>query len=432
MVQEYLQDPFIGRKRELEIYRSWLVNMWDRRILYFYDHEPDEQKKGGVGKTRLLEQCVALTRKQYPDITVVMIDFFSVADRDSIAIAVHIYKQLKKQYPQWSADAFPRALEEYEKWLRGWLSRGSEQDLQLKDEQSSELRSRLAEALHDDLDELNKQLYQAWRALIVFFDTFENIEDNPSVAVLSPRRKFPDDYCFSHIGFVIAGRNPLDWTHINWQGREKKVQSEALKPFTPEEIVEYMDSQAITLNTDEFQDQALVQCTGGRPILLGLVADIVKSHTQSLENLLKVPIVKFEEHLVSLINSNLVYQISAVDVSQPSWIILFMAHAYHHFNLSLLKWLLQQEPLRGLVSEEDDPQKLLTTISHLSFVRHSTSGEDFVLHDEMRPLVNKYCWAVLDPYKELRQEVSRRVIEYYENILTQEYSSDPRIELLQD
>src|SRR5260370_18214881 len=95
-----------------------------------------------------------------------------------------------------------------------------------------------------------------------------------------------------------------------------------------------------------------------------------------------------------------------------------MAHVYHRFNFELLHWLFETTGMQGILAGNDDTtlnQQLLA----LSFVRRaSTASDDFVLHDEMRPLINKYCWEKLDPDKRSRKEISKYAIEYYEKKLT--------------
>src|SRR5579884_2304963 len=90
-----------------------------------------------------------------------------------------------------------------------------------------------------------------------------------------------------------------------------------------------------------------------------------------------------------------------------------MDHVCHHFDVSVLEWLLSDiamnEPI-ALSSRE----ALVKALSELSFVRQSSTGNDFVLHDEMRRLVTKYCWDILDRDKRIRKDISHSVISHYE------------------
>jgi tetratricopeptide (TPR) repeat protein len=74
----------------------------------------------------------------------------------------------------------------------------------------------------------------------------------------------------------------------------------------------------------------------------------------------------------------------------------------------------QPEPIRSVNQEE-----LVKELLQLSFVRRSSTGDSFVLHDEMRRLVVRYCWEELDLDKRQRRDISRCVIEYYTQEFTQ-------------
>ena len=115
---------------------------------------------------------------------------------------------------------------------------------------------------------------------------------------------------------------------------------------------------------------------------------------------------QFEEHLVTQIN----YLQRPIDA-----ITLFMTHAYHRFNFELLDWVRRESLFdeRGLEkASEEVGQELLK----LSFIRRSNEGDNFVLHDEMRPLITKYCWDIQDPDQRYRKALSKRIIEYYTNL----------------
>jgi len=121
----------------------------------------------------------------------------------------------------------------------------------------------------------------------------------------------------------------------------------------------------------------------------------------------------------------LIPQINKIE-NPINWVVLFMAHAYHHFNLTLLEQILDQVSQLGpihRISREEIARKL----PQLSFVRRASTGDSFVLHDEMRRLVVKYCWEGLDPDKRLRKDISRSIIKYY----SQPPSTEPKNEAWQ-
>ncbi len=396
-----LQAPeqFIGRNNELRIFTTWLADPHAPHILYFHDAIEEPEKKGGIGKTYLLRKCQVLAREQYPDLAITSIDFFNVGDRNGVVVAERIVEALRAAFPQWVPTHFSETIAEYR-------NVNKPENIEV-----TEVRSALFKALATNLQDLDQKLAKEQKALLVFFDTYELIEQNPVIAALRFSQKFPDNYQFEHIYAVVAGRNALDWTHLNWKGREQEVQTVALAPFSQTEMVQYIDAE-LFYNIDKHSEQtkALYERTEGRPILIGLMTDVVNKRIKTLERLAAIPMQDFEAHLVIQIN-NLEHPLN--------WIILFMAHTYHRFNQEILNWLLQAANLKRLV-QDVQYDKLVKDLPTLSFVRRSGSGDDFVLHDEMRRLVNKYCWPTHDRDLRYRNEISHRVIEYYQDVEVKE------------
>ena len=91
------------------------------------------------------------------------------------------------------------------------------------------------------------------------------------------------------------------------------------------------------------------------------------------------------------------------------------------------------EVVRALV-EDIQYDKMVQELPTLSFVRKPGYGEDFVLHDEMRRLVNQYCWPIHDKNLRYRNAISRSVIKYYEDAIEKEPSQQKqqtyRVEIL--
>ena len=398
MLKQEELGRFIGREKEIGLFRKWLTNKdpdapW---ILYIHDALEEREKKGGVGKTRLLEQFALLAQELYPDTVVVHVDFFNVADRDGVIVADHVFEALQAAYPTWRSHSFAQNLVGYRIAIREGV------------EDLYEIRKRLSDALIADLQELDAQLRQEHRHLLVFCDTYEMVEQNPAVAALRSDQSFPDNYEFERMGVVIAGRNALDWTQMNWRGREYEVQTIAVSPFTPSEMLQYFEQLSdVTFPMLEQYIQPLYERTEGRPILLGLVTDVLRYRITSLDKLVSTRKEDFEASLVSQIN-NLENPIDSIT--------MFMAHAYHRFNFTLLDWILRDSQYTDLL-QGIDFRELTEKLYSLSFIRHPTASEGFVLHDEMRPLVNRYCWEAQDPDKHLRKLISQGVIKYYEQQL---------------
>jgi hypothetical protein len=219
------------------------------------------------------------------------------------------------------------------------------------------------------------------------------------------------------MGVVIASRNDPDWRHRNWRGREKEVLRVAIAPFSRQEMIEYLQVESIySMHTQPEQIEALYERTEGRPILVGLVADVLNHRVMTVNDLIAVPQPAFESYLVSQINQ----------LENPlNWVILFMAHVYHRFNATILDWILHKSSLKDVV-QVISQQDLVEMLSTLSFVRGSDTGGIFVLHDEMRRLVTRYCWTLQDPDQTYRKEISHCIIGYYKEQIARTQSEQER------
>ena len=396
MFDTIITDNFIGRGYEQALFREWLAAAEPEapQILFFHDATNVPEKKGGVGKTWLLNKCATLAKEWKPDMAIVSIDFFNVGDRDGITIAQRVVESLQQVQPSWSPLAALEALAQYRQGLGEHRAMPG-------------LREKVYEGLAEDLHNLEQELLSQKKQLLLFFDTYEMIEENPLIASLSPGCLFPDRYNWQHIGAVIAGRNAPDWNHPNWKGRERDVLCVPVAPFTPQEAIQFINDNSTIITTPELT-RTLYTLTEGRPILIGLATDLLNHHFMSAEQFAHVPPESIEHYLVSQINA----------LERPvNWVILFMAHAYHRFNPTLLQWIFDNSlGVQDLVTDIDI-HRLSVDLLQLSFVRRAGSGNEFVLHDEMRRLVNTYCWSIQDPAAEYRREISRAVMNYYEHAL---------------
>jgi tetratricopeptide (TPR) repeat protein len=402
MYKQQRMSNFIGRTKEVDTFLHWLTDTNAPSILYIHDATEEADKKGGVGKTWLLRRCADIVRQQYQDIAVVMADFFNIGDRDYLFLAEKILAGLSNLYPNWHPEEFLEAVSQTSRYEVFSSSQSEETS-------ESSIRNAATIALANDLHRLDPSPAEHNKTLLVFFDTYEMIEDNPIVAVLRRSQTFPDNYQYHSMRFVIAGRNKLDWQHLNWQGREQEVQVITLAPFDLAEMREYVDTEStydIPPNSETFK--ALYERTEGRPIIIGLAIDVLNNRIATVSDMLSVSRTQFEQYLIPQINK----------LENPlNWVILFMAHVYHRFNFTLLERILQSVPLSEPVQSISRDELLVRQLPELSFVRRPDLGDDFVLHDEMRRLVTDYCWAGLDPDKRFRKDISRSVIDYYEREL---------------
>src|SRR5579859_762538 len=135
MQQMEIESQFIGRAKELAQFAYWLDNASGPWILNIYDALEAPEKKGGVGKTWLLRQYATIARQRIPNLTVVSIDFFNIAERDGVVVAEHVVDALQQQHPSWDPQDFRVVAREYRDALT------------LKKEELGEIHAKLADAM---------------------------------------------------------------------------------------------------------------------------------------------------------------------------------------------------------------------------------------------------------------------------------------------
>lgn len=404
---EPITEEFIGREQEIDYFTHWLTDSSAPSVIFLHDALEEPWKKGGIGKTWLLNRLYNLVETDHPEIIPVTIDFFNVMDRDGVVVAERVVQALQRRFPHWEPERFLKILQEYHETVREELM------------ETVNMREHMGDALTDDLRILQGQLHENKVSILLFFDTFELVERHLVSAVLDPAHTFPDFYHFSRFRAIIAGRNAPDWTHPNWAGREHEIEVRPLKPFDFADTVHYLRVHSYVHDIESLAQEtlhALHERSEGRPILVGLITDVLNKRIKTPQTLISISRAEFEASLVEEINN----------FDDPSrWAVFTMAHVYHRFNATLLSLLMNRPGLKGLVPEMEY-QELLEAIPRLSFVRRSTYSDDFVLHDEMRRLVNKYCWEKQDPDERIRRDLSMLAVEYYTALIADEEREEVR------
>ncbi len=391
--QIFEQDHrFIGREKEIQMFMQWINDPTQTPLFHIHDASTQKNEQGGIGKTRLLRELYSFVEKDQPQMIPVLVDFFSPEDRDGITIAKRVARALQKRYPQWEPLGFEAALAEYDKMLQN------------RNADRTALREQLVRSLTSDLALLQERMRADNSYILLFFDTFERIEDNPVIAVLDTKQHFPDDYQSGRVRAVVAGRNAPQWSHPAWQGREQDVLLCPLTGFSLSEAREYLVENAPTRVALGEQPNETIQAlhahTEGRPILLTLLVDILNYREIQLAEIVEISSRnRLEETLVQWL-----HLIRPIDQ-----VIYFMAHISHRFDERILETIASMKMLAP-----SELTQLFMSVSQLSVVRASSSQHDvLVLHDEMRRMVNDYCWPREDPTKGFRSELSMLMIEHY-------------------
>lgn len=389
---------FVGRKREKEVFKSFLSPECPHTVLYVFSAPGDPAQKGGLGKTWLLQEFV---RYRDPPVTDSLlwssgiIDFYYLTNRSDVGILRHMTAEISGATKDAEgAAAILSSLEGYEQSLRTIL--GLQAQVALKREMQDEFAGWVRSAL---------ERTGATR-LVLFFDTFELIEGVGSLVdfltwVLHELRDCTRT--------VIAGRNQYAWGESTTplsRGSALAVLELPLGGFDPAEATEYLIQRGMK-GIDSEDARRISELVQGRPIILALVADLVSAGVYSVDQLTEVSQSELPEHLATRI----------LDPRFPpdSRIILAMAHVYHRFDEDVLRYLL---PRAGLDVHESE--EVAASLARYSFVKYYRSTGEFVLHDEMRALVAEYVWPKHDRVQEMRREISADMIKYYDTKLSEE------------
>ncbi|QBD78651.1 tetratricopeptide repeat protein [Ktedonosporobacter rubrisoli] len=404
MLEDQIKNHFVGHEKELESFQSWLEAPAQQAPLVLFLHDAGEGPKGGIGKSWLLHKCMSIARERR-EVATAMIDFFSIRDRSGPEIARRVVDALKQVYPDWQPAAFEQVFEQYQQ--------------EMKEPKNEEYTRLLRDSLVDDLAELEKKINDPGKHLIIFCDTYERIEQFPAMVSFTPKHIFPDTYGFAKLGFVIAGRNEPDADSVSWHGREHLVRHILVKAFTKQEMLRFIDDNLNVRDILPLQQSALdalYNQTQGRPILVGLLVDLLNQRIITLEKLLMKD---WKDRDREDFESYLVGQLNTLE-NPVDWAVLFMAHAYHRWDREILRWLFCEDELLPKDFRNGDIEAIWQRLSSFSFVRTAASGDELMLHDEMRGLVNKYCWQVQElQMGSSRHDLSESMIRYYERAIAQ-------------
>lgn len=388
-----MKQKFIGRENEIAIFKEILNNNTPEKpyILYIHDATTERSEKGGVGKTWLLNRFIEIAKKEYSDRYLIvdkLIDFYEIQNHNRVSILVNVVQQLEDLTTKKYFNPFHDALKQFNAAI---------------DAHADEVRMRLA---YEDLFAAYATCYRnvaegEQKKIIRFYDTLDAIEAFERV-LITAQKEFPMSELAPYSQAVIASRNEINWDNPNWQGRQKSIRILPLKVFVQSESKKYFHAYC-NMEVEDAKIDTIHEKAKGRPILVGLAVDLINHRVKNIDNLIAVSGEAFLETLVSYIN---------LFEKPRDVVITFMAHVFQHFDKKILHYLL----------EKDFPNynydSLARELPTLSFVK--SSGNQFILQDEMRRLVNLFVWQPQDPDRELRKKISAKMIDYYEQKLKAE------------
>lgn len=400
---------FIGREKEIEIFREMLQKQAPAEgkpegehpdtpwILYIHDATPKPEERGGIGKTWLLHKLIEVANEEFADKYFILdeiVDFSAMKNRDRLNVLQNLCRQLEVQTSKEYFAPFWKELAKY-------------QALRARSDVAPHKESTAYRRVLRAYARCHNRAMKSWgKKSIRFYDVFEAIE-NDAGYMMPAEVAFPMVELRKHSIVVIAGRNEFDWNKTWWAGRKGETQTIALKGFDDEETLDYFKAYAY-FGFDPERDKENVRriraLADGRPILIALAVDLLNSRARTFEEL--AGITDKEKFLPELVRGIL-------NLEKPKdKAVLYMAHVYQRCNVELLAHLLDAD--KGI-----DCEQLAEELEKLSFIRRKPGGQ-FVLHDEMRRLVNLHLWEKQDPTGEIRRELSRKAIDYYNRKIKEE------------
>ena len=385
---EMMPEFFVGREGQLALVGDLLGAPWGtRRVLLV--HGP-----GGIGKTQLLQE-IRKRREEYtrlpggPFVLTEIIDFDDISLRLTLNVGQRIVEELGKE------------------WFGDYLTaRDTYVRFQFLEADPETLRAQLQRADRLFLECYNQLAEQ--KRILLLCDTVEGIQGTDVWRYLLGMAGQ-----LNNTVLILAGRR-LDEARSELEGLwgKKVVHFEELSPFAEEEAADYFARTDVGVGLDPEMRDKLYLLTAGHPILIALVIEWLR-RDMPLDDITSRPLaelqaldeqtLKHKQEEFEAILVNKILELTIVDQA-----LLRMAHVYLRFDDGILQYLL------GL--SEAETREMSVELRDFPFVK-PRPREAYTLHDEMRRLVTKHCWPRVDPHETQRLDLSRRMVEYYNDLL---------------
>jgi len=376
---------FVGRKREIEMIESSIDAFGSLQICLIHG-------KGGVGKTRLLQEVHARSASSQRVLNnrvrvTGLIDLADTALRIPLSLEYMIGSQLGREFFQ----KFNSVRDDYTRW-------------QLMDVSQATLEQQLEFGYRTFLDEYNNLTSESRCVLLV--DTIDapvlgtELLDHFVERILSS---------LHNTAVIMAGRECKSLLCHFPVALESSTHLLELGGFSAEEAQEYFCGTTMGRSIGPDLQAKIQFLANGKPIIIALAiawlerdVPLPQLEELSLQQLQALP----QEELLKLrdgFEDALVRQVLGLG-EEIHPIITEMAHMERRFDAKLLAFL------EGITAEES--QALIAQLSEFPFVKQ-LPGEVHLLHDEMRKLVQGKVWPFIDPLGTQRKNLSLRAIEFY-------------------
>jgi tetratricopeptide (TPR) repeat protein len=388
--ESFTREIFVGRQSERVEFHNLLRQALDCQVLHLYGG-------GGTGKTCLLEWIAAeiLRLNQILDGATVepqgdellltvqnlrgrnlqhicatdnLVDFYKTAIHTPLGMLTDIARQLK--------------LNQFLSYSSGFEVKGIGAPGQWEEVQEHFLKE------YRELAEKNMT--------VLLFDTFEAAGPTGESLLTDVLPKL----CPNTL-VVIVGRRQVTFS------KNIRVTERSLSPLTDEDAIAFFRQRALTeqiISAEQIKQMNVM--VAGRPIYLALAIDWLVNAEGTVEELIRP-----QEDL----GQALVKHILQLKTPENT-AILYLAHIWRLGEPELLMHLLKMS--------EAEVTSLTERLGRYSFVKYREPGPDFngscLLHDEMRDLVQSYCWPDYDLSGANRKALTRLALEYYEQVLRQQ------------
>ncbi len=368
--------PFIGREDELETVDT-LIGQWGTVTVLCVGGP------GGIGKTRLLQEIMLRPPPTPKLLTTGILDF----DTPRLRVPGNLELEIARRLGQQRFQPYIHQLRELQQMQKAGLP-----DTRLEQEEQT---------LRDIFDQCYHEIARKSR-LLVLMDTLEDVQDTDVWYDIS-------DLIQREINtlFVLSGRRAE-----RAYTRAQKIPQIRVEPLieldklSDVEASAYIDQKETRLNVSFDPDvrERLIKIAEGKPILIDLASEwlaraiplswMVNKQVEDLAHLTEEEQRDFEARLVQHIG----------ELRKPlDELILDMAYVYP-INEDII--------LRLGITTKGNLASLLRNLEGLVFVK-PLPGNNYMLHDVMREMVNDYVWSQIDSTHDRRRDLSTQMVGYY-------------------
>jgi tetratricopeptide (TPR) repeat protein len=372
---------FVGRADELADFASML----ERKVEYWVLALAG---RGGMGKTRLLEQMIALSQANGVTHSG-LIDFYYTDLQTETGLLSAIGSRLGFEH-------FPQLPESLEQCGTG--------PALVREEMLDVAVGHFVSGLQD---------LASGHTVAFFFDTFERAIGTGTA------RWFLEKVLPQMRGsavVVLAGRNTFRLADGDHETTGAPGYGTAVIPLPPAEVCLLSLAPFSWLDVQEYLKEDLAQRgegdvpllevptiwekSKGYPVIVALAADwLAEWGTGSITEIADLSPEEFERAMVRKVR----------DLETPEdEVIIRMAHVYHRFDAEIL-----DEVYPELREQGFDSEQVIKNLSRLSFVKYWPAKGNCLLHDEVQQLVERYVWDAIDAAKDVRREISANAVKYY-------------------